>query len=314
MSFSLSTFSPNPLWFSKLLCLFIVLLLSHSSVADINVLTSIKPLALIAREVGGGDRQIKIDVLLPVKASPHDYPLRVSDIRKLQNADVVLWVGPSLETFLQRPLNNIPLSKHLTAYDLPGMHWPKEDAHSSTNDDGHNHHGRDPHLWLDPRNAVVIAQALANKLGEIDPASAQIYKANAERFGVSMMEMDQRLMRELKPVRAIGFAVYHEGYLHFVERYQLQQLAYITYTPERRPGAKHLYDLRLNLKDRAHCLFTEPYYDMGMANELAQELGLSVATLDPIGGDQVSSYQLLLEQMANTFLTCLANGSPSGET
>ena len=62
------------------------------------MVTSIKPLALIAQEIAGD--KVSVENLLPVKASPHDYPLRVSDIRRLQDADLVLWVGPSLETFL----------------------------------------------------------------------------------------------------------------------------------------------------------------------------------------------------------------------
>ena len=287
-------------------------MLPLTAVADVRVLTSIKPLALIAGEVVGD--KASVETLLPVKASPHDYPLRVSDIRRLQQADLVLWVGPSLEAFLQRPLNNIAPGKHVAVYDIPGMYWPEEEPDSHPSDVGHQHHGHDPHVWLDPRNASVIAQAVAKKLGEIDPASSAFYTKNARNFSVAAMELDRHLMTALAPAREKGFAVYHEGYLHFVKRYDLKQLAYVTFTPERRPGAKHLYELRNKLNSHATCLFTEPYYDVNIATDLAQELNLKVAILDPIGGEeQVTSYKQLLEKMAQTFLACLTNRSVTGE-
>lgn len=279
--------------------------------ADIHLLASIKPLALIAQEVAGD--KAKVDTLLPIKASPHDYSLRVSDVRRIQQADVVLWVGPSLEGFLQRPLNNIAEEKRLAVYDLPAMFWPEEELHSHANGTGHHHHGHDPHVWLDPRNAAVIAQALARRLGEIDPASSAFYANNANSFSQMLEELDQDLMAALAPVREKGFAVYHEGYLHFVKRYDMQQLAFVTFTPERRPGAKHLYELRSQLKERASCLFTEPYYDMRMAANLAEELNVRVAALDPIGEEDVTTYKQLLEKMGQAFLTCLTDRSVTGK-
>ncbi len=294
----------------RCLVLLALILLSQAGAAEVKVLASIKPLALIANEVAGG--KATVETLLPIKASPHDYPLRVSDVRRLQQADVVLWVGPELEVFLQRPLNNIAASKRLTVYELPGMNWPEEEPHAHADGAGH-HHGHDPHVWLDPRNAIVIARALAEKFGEIDPDSAAFYAENADHFSQAVTGLDQRLATTLAPVRHKGFAVYHEGYLHFVERYDLEQLAYVTFTPERRPGAKHLYDLRKKLKNQALCLFTEPYYDMRIAKDLAAELELNVAVLDPIGEEDVASYQQLLEKMAQAFSACLANGSVAGE-
>lgn len=280
-----------------------------SSQAELTVLASIKPLALIAQEVVG-DRA-RVDILLPIKASPHDYPLRISDMRRLQAADIVLWIGPELESFLRRPLHNIPLEKRLASYDLAGLHWPGL-SHQGQ-EPGEHSHQQDPHLWLDPRNAVVIARELAIKLGEIDRGFAAEYQANAQQFAAAVSTLDQRLLAKLKPVTGRGFAVYHEGYLHFVGRYGLKQLAYVTLTPERRPGAKHLYELRNTLKNKGYCLFIEPFYDERVARDLAHELELQLAIIDPIGGDKVNSYQQLIEQMAQAFLSCLANTSGLGK-
>lgn len=280
---------------------------SSAETAKFQILTSIKPLAMIAHEVVHERAEVK--TLLPVAASPHDYPLKVSDIRLLHQVDLVLWVGPELEAFLQRPLTNLAFDKQLSVYHLSGLRWPVAEPEANPqpqeHNDTHQHHQQDPHLWLDPHNAVVIAHAIAERMATIQPANAEFYKANAARFAQQMHLLDQHIAEQLEPVRNQGFAVYHEGYLHFVNRYQLRQAGFVTYIPERRPGARHLHQLRQALKGEAVCLFIEPYYDPRSARELGGELGLKIGVLDPIGGEHINTYSELMEAMMQDFLTCL---------
>lgn len=299
-------------WFKPaltILCLF-----SFSGVPAVakdsapQILASIKPLGLIAQEVVG--EYGSVDILLPIAASPHDYPLKISDLNRLREADIVLWVGAELETFLNRPLANLSPAQTLTVMSLPGVHWPSEQTleveHALDSKNHHHHHVRDPHVWLDPQNAVVIARALAEELSRIAPENARIYVLNAENFAKQMQALDQDLRAKLIPVQPLGFAVYHEGYLHFVQRYGLRQMGYVTVNPERRPGAKHLYTLRQILSGRTKCLFIEPYYDPPNIGGLAKELNVKVGVLDPIGGKHISTFTDLLEALAKDFLACLA--------
>lgn len=283
----------------------LALLLALPAQAKLQVLASIKPLALIAQEVAGD--QVDVVTLLPITASPHDYPLKMSDHKRLRSADLVLWVGPELESFLARPLGNLPADRLITSYQLTGLFWPNEvdsDHHHSR----HKHAGKDPHIWLNPRNATVIAQELAARLAQLQPESAAIFRANAQRFATSVQLLDQQLAQQLAPIKEVGFAVYHEGYAHFVGRYGLHQVAYVTYTPERRPGARHLQELREVLAKEGKCLFMEPYYEPQGMEALATKLNLRIGLLDPIGERQVSSYHQLLLQLSQSFLTCLADG------
>ncbi|MDQ2076229.1 zinc ABC transporter substrate-binding protein [Marinimicrobium sp. ABcell2] len=268
--------------------------------AELQVLVSIKPLKLIAQEVMGGTGEVTS--LLEGSASPHDYAMRVSDIRRLRAADLVLWVGPEMETFLVRPLANLPLERILEAQELEGLHWPSGEAAGVHH--GDHFHERDPHIWLDPRNGAIIAEALAARLAKLDPKGASQYQANAQRLTEKLYQLDEELQRRLQPVSGRGFAVYHEGYTHFVKRYDLKQIGYVTFGPEQRPGARHMHQLRQRLTD-AHCLFVEPYYDTRAAAELARNLDLKVGELDPLGMGS-SSYPELIETMAQSFLDCLA--------
>lgn len=281
-----------------------LLLATCTAQAKPLVLSSLRPLTLIAQEIAGTNADV--DTLLPASASHHDYPLKVSDHARLQKADVFLWVGPELESFLQKPIANLPQAKIITAYDLAGIQWPA--AASLVGQDDHDHHAKDPHVWLDPRNAVVVAQAVTEKLVQVDMVNAKQYRANLQVFTAKMQQLDGKLQISLKPVAAVGFAVYHEGFAHFVSHYGLHQLDYVAFTPEQKPGAKHMHQLRERLAKEGKCLFLEPYNNMQSTRDLAQELQLRVGTLDALGTQGATSYAQLLEQMAAAFSTCLANG------
>lgn len=292
--------------------LLLLCLIASPARAEVEVLTSIKPLALIAEAVVG--EQGRVSHLLPANASPHDYPLKVSDMQRLEQADLVLWVGQELESFLRRPLQNLPDHRRMTLSALSTVHWPGEasageghhdEAHGE-HDHGHHHHGgRDPHLWLNPENGGAIATALAERLAERDPAHAEAYRARARALNEELAVLDQRLETALHPLAERPFAVYHEGYSHFVKHYHLNQVAAVTVSPERRPGARHLFELRQQLKG-AVCLFTEPYYDMSAARSLADELGLQLGEVDLLGADAtITSYPELLAQLGEAVVDCL---------
>lgn len=273
------------------------------AIAKPMVLSSIKPLSLIAKEIAGDNAEV--DTLLSLSASHHDYPLKVSDHARLKNADIVVWVGPELESFLQKPMAALG-AKKITAFDLPGLFWPAK--HLDNASDHHEHGARDPHLWLDPRNAVTVARAITDKLIQIDQRNAQLYRANLQGFAAKMHELDNKLAAQLKPIARVGFAVYHEGFAHFVSHYGLNQLDYVTFAPEQKPGAKHMSLLREKLAKDGKCLFLEPYNNQQSVLDLAKELHLRVGNLDVMGAQNVQTYSQLIEQMAADFLACLADG------
>lgn len=295
--------------YSTLLIVVLTVIFSSQAQSTANkpvLLVSIKPLALIAQEIAGD--KVHIETLLPITASPHDHPLKASDHKRLHQADLILWVGAELESFLAKPLKNIPAHKVIGAYELTGIYWPEADAdHQEHQHANGNHQGRDPHLWLDPRNAAIIAQYLAVRLSELMPNAAADFAAKSEAFAQRMLQLDNEIAQSLKPVQRVGFAVYHEGYAHFVAHYDLHQIGYVTYTPERRPGAKHLQELREVLTAEGKCLFTEPQASNTYIHELARSLNLRTSLLDPIGNNEVTSYAQLLSGMREQFLTCLAD-------
>lgn len=266
------------------------------------VLTSIKPLALIAEELAlPSDR---VDYLLPAGVTPHAYSLRVSQMRLLHGADLVLWIGPELETFLQKPLAARPPERIMTLAELEGLHWPEAGGAAAEHD--HHDHDHDMHLWLNPQNAMVIAEALALRLAALNPPAAEHYVSRAAKFRTALAALDAELEAQMELVAGRGFAVYHDGYGHWVERYGMNQVDYVTVIPEQRPGARHLTQLQERLRREAVCLFIEPYNDASEAARMAERLGLQVAELDPLASaESLTTYEQLLRHIADSLSACL---------
>ena len=208
---------------------FTTFLLMGSAHAEVNVLTSIKPLQLIAAAVQDG---VAVpEVLLPPGASPHNYALRPSDVRKVQSVDLLYWIGPDMEGFLPRVLKS-RTSPSVAVQDLPGLklrHFA-EDSHSHGEEaeqpDEHDHDHRpgtlDAHLWLSPVNARVIATKMAADLSAADPANAPRYQSNLKAFDERLDALDQRLKARLAGISGKPYFVFHEAFDYFEDAYELK--------------------------------------------------------------------------------------------
>lgn len=258
----------------------------------VQLMASIKPLALIAKDLLGP--LAEVDVLVPGGASPHDYSLKVSDVRRLRAADLVLWMGPEMERFLDKPLAGLANEKVLSLARPVDDHGSDDHAHS------------DLHQWLDPRLAKVMMEAVADRLRALYPDLRSAIDSRLERQLASYDRLHDEVRQRLSPVRDVGFVVEHRGYDLLVEAFGLNQIGWISATPEQPPGARHLYELEKRLrKEDARCLFTELSHQSEGARNLARQLELRTQSLD-ILGHNAQSYGQLVRQLARDIGDCLA--------
>ena len=295
----------------RLILLFSSLTLCLASAAQaMEVVTSIKPLQLIAAALTAGVTTPQ--QLLPNSASPHDYQLRPSDMRMLQKADLVVWIGPELENFLHKPLASLPQRVTqlglLAALPEPAPVEQVAVAPGAENEHGaEHHHGQeDPHIWLDPANGVAIGAIIAEQLIRLDAPNADRYRANLAQFKQAVADTDGAIAALLAPLANVGYFVFHDAYRPFEARYRLNHLGAFTLSPERRPGARQLAAIRTRLQQpNAQCVFSEPQFTPGVLSAVTQGLPVRRAVLDPLGSDS-SSYPELLMSLAHQFQHCLA--------
>ncbi|WP_414922731.1 zinc ABC transporter substrate-binding protein ZnuA [Pseudomonas sp. IT-P294] len=288
-------------------------LLIGSAHADVKVLTSIKPLQLIAAAVQDG---VAIpEVLLPPGASPHNYALRPSDVRKVQSVDLLYWIGPDMEGFLPRVLNGRSLPS-VAVQDLPGLKLRRfaEDSHSHAEEaDEHDHDHRpgslDAHLWLSPVNARVIAAKIATDLSAADPANAARYQSNLKAFDERLDALDIRLKKRLAAVEGKPYFVFHEAFDYFEDAYGLKHTGVFSVAAEVQPGAQHVAAMRARLQEVGKtCVFSEPPLRPRLAETLVAGLPVKLAELDALGGytpATAQGYEQVLEKLGNDLAGCL---------
>ncbi|WP_043826088.1 zinc ABC transporter substrate-binding protein ZnuA [Aeromonas veronii] len=308
----------------RIIALFTALLAVSLPVRAIEVLTTIKPLGFIAAAITDGVSEPK--VLLPTGASPHDFSLRPSDIRNINSAGLVVWVGPELEGFMAKPLANHPHALALTQVEgMPLFNYATQDSHDSHDHDdhdhaahehgdhdegheGHHHEGVDPHIWLGPTQAKVIAKAIASELGKLDPANQARYDTNLAAFDATVDAKDKVIAGQMKAVNEKGYFVFHEAYGYWERHYGMSSKGHFTVSPERRPGAKTLVDIRKALEEKqASCIYAEPQFSPAVIESVARNTGAKVLLLDevgelvPLGPD---GYPQFMQQLADAFAQC----------
>jgi zinc transport system substrate-binding protein len=291
----------------------VLLAVSPAATAEVpTVAASIRPVQAIAAEVmkGVGAPQL----LLGSAASLHANALRPSEARLLSQARVVFWVGPSLEAFLAKPLEALAgKAQVVTLMNAQGLEilpsragglWDSEQSGSNPSK------LPDGHIWLDPRNAVAMANAMAEALAVADPVNAEKYWANAETFSRDAMSLDKDLHVRLASVRAKPFLVFHDATQYFEARYRLAALGSVSVTPDQPPGARRLAAIQERLREaKAVCIFTEPQFEPKTVQMLVESSGARTGVLDPEGAalkDGPGLYFTLLRGLADELVRCLA--------
>ena len=299
------------------------LVVSGSALASdtFNVVTTVKPLNLIVSELTQG--VATSEYVIPSGASPHDYALRPSDIKKLKQADLVVWVGPELESFLTKTMaskpENIALSQQQgisfryyseEEQDHDGHENEAAHDHESEHEGHHHHHhGIDPHLWLGPDQAVQAANVITKALIKYDPLHKNTYTANLSTFTTDVQQAVSQLNKQLKPLNNKGYYVFHDGYGYFEQQFKLDNLGHFTVEPDRRPGAKTLLSIRQALtNNEAYCVFSEPQFSPAVVKSVTKGTNVKIGTLDPMATDIVEGkggYVRFLNELGERFSKCL---------
>ncbi|HMI98196.1 MAG TPA: zinc ABC transporter substrate-binding protein [Micropepsaceae bacterium] len=275
-----------------------------------HVLVSIKPLhSIVAAVMNGAGAP---ELLLTGAASPHSYALKPSDARKIARAEVIFWTGPVLETFLVTPLTNLaPRARIVALGDAQGVtRLParKGGVWEADEDDDHAG-GIDGHVWLDPRNAIAMADTVARTLAVADPSHAALFAANSDSFAQRVMRLDAQLARSLAPVRATPYLLFHDAFHYFEARYGLSPMGAVTVAADRPPGVRRVEMLRARIKAAGPiCVFSTPQFSPRLLPALTEGSAAKSAVLDDLGADIPPGpglYEALLTRIAGSLRSCL---------
>ena len=257
------------------------------------LVTSIKPLAIIAKSAL--QDRARVEYVMPTGLSPHDVVLKLSDMRKLADADLVFWIGPEFEIRAAKQFAAIPQKKLVSAMKLIFPDYEESVNNSDASHDDEHAHDIDPHIWLSPKIANQMAEILLNRLDlpvlEIFTEQAKI-KTNAL----------------LAPVKDGNYMVHHQGIGYFVDEFKLQPGLSIRDMLGKQKGTKTQFNMRSEAKKLAvSCVFIEPQHGHKDAMVVAKDLSVPTTPIDILAlasGDKLPNYESYIYGLATQFSAC----------
>lgn len=260
------------------------------------IVTTIKPLAIIAKSAVG--EHARVETLQSPGQSGHDVTLTVSSLKRVEQSALIIWVGSGFEGRLGKSLELQPREKQLLLSEMDFL--PARNAGQSGQHHHDHHHGEmdlafDPHIWLNPANANIVANSIQQRLGlPISPVMSQ--------------KLLEKLKGDLAPYSSRAYLTHHDAYGHFVEAFGLRDSFSIRDASGNSQGARSQYQLRREVEAAGvSCIFIEPQLAEKDARGFSRELDLPLVELDPQGIEQqltADGYSQFMVKMAGQFKAC----------
>jgi zinc transport system substrate-binding protein len=288
----------------------VLFLAVHSSAqAAVHVVSTIRPLAMIAKAVVGDNATV--DVLIEAQDDAHHYTLSPSDRLAIERADLLLWVGPEFEVYLTTMMQRLDEASLITAMTLPDMTLHPLDAQTI-----------DPHIWLDPHNARVIAEALVAAISQQDPANSDYYASNLQDFIAELEQAERTIVQDLAGMPETAIAVYHNAYQYLEQRFGLTHAIALVDNPEVAPGIQQVLRVQNSIRDiQPACVLLDPEHSPALVETLMGDSTALRLQIDVLGYDQqaavstavddassasadAASYIALLRTIVSGYLQC----------
>ena len=288
-------------------------LISYSSLnAEVKVVTTIKPIhSLVAGVMDGlGSPSLIVDG----SNSPHNFSLKPSHAKMIEDAEIIFWVGEDLETFMIKPLESIANNATKVSFmDLDSiikLKFKEENILEVEGyDDDHDKHADgefDAHIWLDPKNAIEIVNEIAKTLSLKDPNKKNVYYSNAEKLNHSLNELIEKINLSIN--KDARFIVFHDAYQYFEKRFDVSSAGALILNEEALPSAKKVSEIhKIIKKQNINCIISEPQFNPNIIKSIAQDSSILTRSFDPLGSSFDTNKNLYFEMilsLSNSLKDC----------
>lgn len=261
----------------------------------LRVLTSIALFSDFVRQVGG-DR-VEVEALVPGMADPHTFQPSPRDVRKIQQAQIIVLNGTGFERVLQDTIERnrsrqtpiLVLSEGLRAIQTESEEEPSVRVDN-------------PHFWLNPRYAIVYVERIRDGLSTLDPQGAEIYAQNAAHYREQLMDLDREIEAAIAtiPRERRKLVTFHDAFPYLAERYGLEIVAVVIRSPGREASAQEVAELSRELRrHNIPTVYKEPQFNARILELAAKDAGVQVRMLysDALS-PEVNSYSALMRYNA----------------
>ncbi len=281
------------------------------------VYVSIAPQRYFVRQIG--QDLVDVQVMVKTGADPHTYEPKPRQMVAISRAKLYFAIGIEFEkanlhkiisinhkikiVHLDHGIEKMPMVKHLDKAEMDADH--KKGGHQAadrhkTGDQHPEHDGLDPHIWLSPPLAKILARNILIALLEIDPAHQSDYESNYKQFVRKIDDLDTELKEIFEGSQGLEFMVFHPSWGYFAHAYGLEQIP--IEIEGKNPKPAQLRKLIEHARDKGiKVIFVQPRFSVRNAELVAREIGGQVAFADPLAEDWMAN----LREVADKFKAAL---------
>jgi zinc transport system substrate-binding protein len=270
-----------PTWFAALLVLPVLLSAcgaGNASPAKPLVLTSFYPLYYLTTEIAGDRADVRN--LVPAGAEPHDWEPSTRNVADIQHAALFIYNGAGFESWVQKTLAAAPSQSRVVVEATQGLPLIAPPASATA-----GQFTADPHIWLDPVLAKMVAVKIAAGLTQTDPAGKATFEQNLADLNARLDSLDTAYKNGLHDCTRHDIITSHAAFGYLAHRYQLNQIAVEGLTPDAEPTPARIAEVVKIARDTgAKYIFFETLVSPRVAQTIADEAGAKTLTLDPLEG------------------------------
>jgi zinc transport system substrate-binding protein len=260
-----------------------------------TITVSIAPFKYFVEEIAGND--FTVNIMVPAGADPHVYEPFPEQINKLRKS--VAYISNGFLGFemnwLERFYETNPSMKKLSLGDSIKPLAPE--AHH----EGGHIEGSDPHYWMSPKCALVIAASVKSLLCELNPSQLQKYNSNYNVLISKIQDIDKKALGYFSTTHAKCFMIYHPNLAYLAKDYGLEEIPVEFEGKE--PTPSRLRDLiDRSRKEKIKTIFVQREYDTKNAKVIAGEIGAQISIIDPLSENWAISEVEIIEALHNSLI------------
>jgi zinc transport system substrate-binding protein len=194
-----------------------------------NVVATIFPLYDFAKATA--KEQANITMLVPPGGSIHSFEPSPADIKKIQNADIFLYIGGENDAWVNRILSTLDTSKMKIVRFFDFVELREEDEMEEEDEGEHEHEGEeeveyDEHIWTSPKNAVIMIGEVAKVFCEKDSSKCELYKENSQKYISQISEVSGELSKTVNSAKIKQIVIADRfPFLYLTKEYGLEYVA-----------------------------------------------------------------------------------------
>jgi ABC-type Zn uptake system ZnuABC Zn-binding protein ZnuA len=275
-----------------------------SAVAKISVVASTSDQASIAASIGGD--HISVKYIVDGKSDPHFVEVLPNYMVMVSRADLYLKIGLGLDFWAQPIIDGSRNGKLVVVDCSDGVGVLEKPAGKVDASMGDIHPEGNPHYWLDPTNAAIMARNIEKGLTRVDPGNSSAYELGLQKFEGQLRSRMAGWQKAAEPLRGLEIVTYHNSWPYFCKQFGIQVVGFIEPKPGIEPTASHTAEVINMMKARGiKVIGKEPYFSDKAPRVIATATGAKVVDLPPsVGGaggtgDYFSLIDTLVSRLAS---------------